>query len=126
MIHPIFTRLVTQPGLFAEHAGAYAELAAAEALQLSTRLKRQLLLALAAALCALLGLGLTGVAALLAAALPLDTMPAPWVLLALPALPLAAAAACGFALWRMQSVAAFALLRSQFAADARLLQEVAL
>ena len=125
MIHPLFTRLVSQPGLFAEHAGAYAELAAAEALQMSTRLKRQLLLGVTAALCAFLGLGLAGVSALLAAALPVDTMPAPWALWALPALPLAGAAASGLQLWRMQSVTAFALLRSQFAADARMLAEVA-
>ena len=124
MIHPLFTRLVTQPGLFAEHAGAYAELAVAEALQLSARLKRQLLLSLTAAVCGLLGVGLAGVAAMLAAALPFDSMPAPWALWAVPALPLAAAAACGWQLWRMQSVAAFALLRSQFAADAQLLAEV--
>lgn len=126
MIHPFFTKLVTQPGLFAEHAGAYAELAAAEALQLSARLKRQMLLALMAALCALLGLGLAGVAALLAAALPAATMPAPWALWALPALPLVVAAGCGVMLWRMQSVTPFALLRGQLDADARLLHEVAL
>ena len=125
MIHPLFTRLVTQPGLFAEHAGAYAELAAAEALQLSERLKRQLLLALTAAVCGLSGVGLAGVAAMLAAALPFDSMPAPWALWAVPAVPLAAAAVCGWQLWRMQSVAAFALLRSQFAADVQLLAEVA-
>lgn len=125
MIHPFFTRLVSQPGLFAEHAGAYAELATAEALQLTSRLKRQLLLAVSAALCALLGLGMAGVAALLAAAVPFESMPAPWALWLVPALPLAAAAACGLQLWRMQSVSAFALLRSQFAADARMLVEVA-
>ena len=126
MIHPFFTKLVTKPGLFAEHAGAYAELAAAEALQLSARWKRQLLLTLVVAVCALLGLGLAGVAALLAAAVPVATMPAPWVLWALPALPLVAAGCCGVMLWRMQSVPAFALLRSQFDADAQLLHEVAL
>lgn len=125
MIHPFFTKLVSQPGLFAEHAGAYAELAAAEALQLSSHLKRQLVLAVSASLCALLGLGLAGIAALFAAALPFDTMPAPWALFAVPAVPLAGAAACAWLLWRRQSLEAFALLRSQWAADARLLVEVA-
>lgn len=124
MIHPLFTRLVTQPGLFAEHAGAYAELAAAEAQQLGSRWKRQLLLTVAAGVLALLGVGLAGVAVLLAAAIPIDTMPAGWVLWAVPALPFAGAGACAFLLWRMQSVAAFALLRGQIAADARLLDEV--
>lgn len=125
MIHPLFTRLVTQPGLFAEHAGAYAELAAAEALLLSARWKRKLLLSVAAGLFAVMGLGLAAVAAMLAASLPLETMPAPWALWLVPALPLAAAASCGFLLWRMQSVEAFSALRSQFAADAQMLNEVA-
>lgn len=125
MIHPLFARLVTQPGLFAEHAGAYAELAAAEAVQLSTRWKRQLLLSVAGGFFGLMGLGLAAVAAMLAAALPLDTMPAPWALWLVPALPLAAAATCAWLLWRMQSVEAFSLLRSQFAADAQMLNEVA-
>ena len=124
MIHPLFTRLVTQPGLFAEHAGAYAELAAAEAQQLGSRWKRQLLLTVAAGILGLLGVGLAGVALLLAAAIPIDTMPAGWALWAVPALPWAGAGACAFMLWRMQSVAAFALLRDQIAADARLLDEV--
>lgn len=125
MIHPLFTRLVAQPGLFAEHAGAYAELAAAEAQQLGARLKRQLMLALAGGLCALLGVALAGAAGLLAAAVPLHTMPAPWVLWLVPALPLAVAAGCGLLLLRMRSAPAFALLRSQFTADAQLLNEVA-
>ena len=124
MIHPLFTRLVTQPGLFAEHAGAYAELAAAEAQQLGSRWKRQLLLTVAAGILGLLGVGLAGVALLLAAAIPIDTMPAGWALWAVPALPWAGAGTCAFMLWRMQSVAAFALLRDQIAADARLLDEV--
>ena len=124
MIHPLFTRLVTQPGLFAEHAGAYAELAAAEAQQLGSHWKRQLLLTVAAGILALLGVGLAGVALLLAAAIPIDTMPAGWALWAVPALPWAGAGTCAFMLWRMQSVAAFALLRDQIAADARLLDEV--
>ena len=125
MIHPFFTRLVTQPGLFAEHAGAYAELAAAEAQQLGAHWKRQLLLAAAAGLCALVGLLLAGMAVLLAAAVPATSMPAAWALWVVPALPLAAAASAGALLWRMQSVAAFAVLRGQIAADALLLDEVA-
>ena len=124
MIHPLFMRLVTKPGLFAEHAGAYAELAAAEAAQLGTRWKRQLTLMLTGGICALLGVGFAGVAVLLAAALPLQTMPASWLLLLVPAPPLAAAAICGFMLLRMQSVQAFALLRSQLTADALMLTEV--
>ena len=125
MIHPLFTRLVTQPGLFAEHASAYAELAAAEAQQLGTRWKRQLLLAVAAGLCGLIGLALAGMALLLAAAVPAESMPAAWALWVVPAVPLAAAGGAGFALWRMQSQQIFALLRGQFAEDARLLAEVA-
>ena len=125
MIHPLFTRLVTQPGLFAEHAGAYAQLAVAEAQQLGMRWKRQLVLAVVAGLCGLMGLALAGMALLLAAAVPAESMPAVWALWVVPAVPLVAAGGAVVAMWRMQSQQVFALLRGQFAEDARLLAEVA-
>ena len=125
MIHPLFTRLVTQPGLFAEHAGAYAQLAVAEAQQLGMRWKRQVVLAVVAGLCGLIGLALAGMALLLAAAVPAESMPAAWALWVVPAVPLVAAGGAVVAMWRMQSQQVFALLRGQFAEDARLLAEVA-
>jgi cytochrome bd-type quinol oxidase subunit 2 len=124
MIHPLLGKLATQPGLFAEHAGAYAELAAVEARQLGHRWRRQVLLALAAALMAALALGLAGVSALLAAALPVHTMPAPVVLVLLPALPLVMAALCAWWARGDGQAAGFALLREQLRADAQLLREL--
>ena len=70
MIHPLFMRLAAQPSLFTEHALAYAELARAEAGLLGQRWLRRGVLAALGLGSAALSLGLAGVAALLAAALP--------------------------------------------------------
>jgi uncharacterized membrane protein YqjE len=124
MIHPLFTRLATQPGLFAEHLGAYAELASAEAGQLGRRwLHRGVLLLVALALGAL-ALGLVGMAMLLAAVVPLASMPAPWALWVVPAVPALAAALCTWLARGTTADTAFPLLRLQLDADAQLMREV--
>ena len=125
MIHPLFTRLVTQPGLFAEHLGAYAELAGAEAQHWGRRSLKRGLLAALAVVAGTLALGLAGVSALLAAALPLQAMPAPWALWAVPLLPAVLALPCAIAARCVgkAEAEAFALLRRQMQADAELLQE---
>lgn len=124
MIHPLLARLATQPGLFAEHAGAYAELAGAEAGLLGQRwLKRGVLLGVAVATGAL-ALGLAGVAALLAAALPLQAMPAPWALVVVPLVPGVLAALCAWLARGSPADRVFPLLRQQIELDTRLLAEV--
>ncbi|MFO1327354.1 MAG: hypothetical protein U1F56_08340 [Rubrivivax sp.] len=123
LLHPVFRTLATRPELLAEHVGAYTELALAEAADAGAGLRRKLLLGAAAAASAALGVALAGGAALLAAAIPLATMPAPWALLAAPALPLAAAAVL-FALQRRQPVdLGFRTLRGQLALDRVLWQQ---
>ena len=64
-----------------------------------------------------LGLGLAGAAGLLAAALPLADMPQPWLLVAIPLVPLLASAALAWRLRQHPSRAAFAALRLQVAQD---------
>lgn len=123
MIPAFLARLGGRPELLAEHAGAYVELAAAEADVLARGLGRRALLLAAAGGCALLFLMLAGVAALLAAALPPAAMPAPWLLLVVPALPLLVALACTAALQRQATTQAFPHLREQLAADLRLVRE---
>ncbi len=117
MIHPIFITMAKQPGLFFEHADAYADLAMAEVAGWRGRLQQRATLTVAAALLALLGLGLAGVAGLLAAALPVHTMPMPWLLWALPLIPLLLAALLGWRVQRLESGSTFNLVREQMAQD---------
>ena len=124
MIPPLLTQLAMRPGLFAEHAGAYAELALVEAGELGHRWRRSALWWLACVALGAVGMGLAGTACLLAATLPAATMPAVWGLLLVPALPLLAAALCAWRATRVGAGVPFGLLREQLRADARLLQAV--
>lgn len=117
MIHPLFITMAKEPGLFLEHADAYADLAVAELACWRSRLQQRAILAAAAAFFALLGLVLAGVAGLLAAAMPWQAMPMPWVLWALPLVLLLVA---GFLGWRAQQLGddtAFSRLREQVTQD---------
>lgn len=109
--------MAKQPGLFLEHAGAYVDLAAAEASAWSGQVKARVGMALAAALLTVLGLGLAGVSGLLVAALPTDAMPYVWLLWAIPLLPLSVGA---WLVWMVQHSDAkpiFAALRQQVSQD---------
>ncbi len=123
-LHPLFKTLATRPELLAEHAGAYLELASAEATEAALRLRLRCLLAGAALGCAALALVLGGVALLLLAVLPLDQMPAPWALAAAPAVPLLSAAGLWTAQRRRALDLSFGMLREQFALDRQLLQQL--
>ena len=92
MIHPMLKIVASRPELLAEHLAAYGELAAVQAQVAAAQLQRRAVLIGVAALAAALGLGLAGVAVMLAGALPLQTMPTPWLLAVVPLLPLVVAA----------------------------------
>jgi uncharacterized membrane protein YqjE len=124
MIHPLLHRLATQPGLFAEHAGGYAELAAIEAKSAVIALRRRALWAAAALLCAAAALMFSGVAVIVAAAVPAAQMPLPWLVAAVPLCAWAVAAACGWAAARSPADTPFVHLREQWAADMQLLRDV--
>ncbi len=117
MIHPVFITMAKNPGLFMEHASAYADLASAEVDTLTGGLKRRTAMTVTSVLLALLGLGLAGAAGLLLAALPLAAMPQPWLLWAIPLLPLLLSALLALRLRQLKSRAAFAVLRQQLALD---------
>lgn len=123
MVHPLLKMLAMRPELMAEHLGAYAQLAAAEASEATAQLRHRALLTTATALLTLLGLGLAGAALLLLGALPLDGMPAPWLLLLVPLVPLGAAAACWMALKNQPAGTPFMQLRQQLSLDAALMHE---
>ena len=117
MIHPLFITMAKQPGLFLEHADGYADLAMAELACWRSRLKQRATLTIVAAVFAMLGLGLAGVAGLLAAALPLQAMPMPWALWALPLTPLLVAGYLGLRVRQLDDVSTFTTLREQMAQD---------
>lgn len=125
MIHPIFKRIVTNPGLFAEHAASYAELVKAEARQVGSRWASQAVYGAVAAGTGLLGIGLAGVSMMLAGALPHDPMPASWVLWVVPGVPLVTAGVCAWLMKRSAAQEAFSELRQQWQQDVRVFQEAA-
>ena len=123
MFHPLIRLIAAKPHLVAQHLGAYADLAAAQAADAAQALQKRFVLGAAVAACLLVGTLLAGMAVLLAAALPLSTMPAPWLLLALPALPLLLAAGLAWRLRRHPWTWSLDEWRAQFMADLHLLDE---
>jgi hypothetical protein len=125
MVHLLFQKLATEPALFAEHASAYAALATLEAQQASLALQRR---AMAYAVCAALGLlalGLSCLSALLASAINWRSMPAPWLMVALPAVLWLGCAASWWLAARQPRLLPFARLRQQWAADALMARDLA-
>ena len=124
MAHPLLHLMATQPHLLAEHAQAYAELLAAEVAAASTRWKRRALLGMVGLCCLLVAVVLAGVAWMLWAVVPLDQMPAPWVLIVAPLLPLLVAAGCLLAARGRDDEGTFDSLRQQLKDDMAMLREV--
>jgi hypothetical protein len=124
MIHPLLKLIATEPQVLGDHVEAYAELVGEEVKKTSTAWATRLGL-YAAALC-LGGLGLVfaGVALMLWAALPQSGFQAPWVLIAVPVLTLAAGVICVLLAKRSPIENAFDNLKKQLSADMAMLREV--
>lgn len=125
LIHPFFKALVSQPELVAEHAGAYAALASAEVGEVARQWRLRILMQLVAAGLAVTGVGLGGVALMWLGAEGASSMPAPWVLAAVPGLCLGGAAALAWWQSRLNTRADLATLRTQWQLDRQLWQEAA-
>lgn len=121
----LLQRLATRPELLLEHVSAYAELVSVEAGEAASAIRRQAIWFAMASVGAAVALMLSGVAALLAASLPLEAMPVPWALVAVPLAWWAFAAACLWAARRADAAAKFPVLRAQWAADAALMRGAA-
>lgn len=117
MIHPLFITLAQQPTLFTEHADAYADLALAEWQGVTGQLTSRALIWVATAVLGLVGLMLMGTSLLLWAVLPLASMPMPWLLWAVPAVPLLGAGGCAWVAATRREAPAFEALRAQWAQD---------
>lgn len=121
-MHPLFRLAATEPALLADHLQAYGELVSGEALDALGRWRRAALLQLAALASAAVGVTLAGVALMLWA---VGTVAVPWLLLAVPALPLALAIACHAAARGAWAQPGSTVLREQWAADLALLRGAA-
>ncbi len=121
MIHPFFTKLATQPGLFAEHIAAYAELATAEVRQFSAVWQTRAMLAAVTAVAVVIAIVLSAIAGMFAAAIAWEGMPSPWVLVIVPSVFWLIAIGCGLYTWRLKVTPVFSLVREQVAVDIELL-----
>jgi cytochrome bd-type quinol oxidase subunit 2 len=117
LIHPAFIALAKKPGLLLEHADAYSDLASAELDEWAARWKRQAVIGVAAAVLLALGLLLAGTAGLFVAAIPLHNMPLPWLLWAIPGVPLVIGLGLAWAALATEKPAPFTALRQQVAQD---------
>lgn len=125
MIQLLMKRLVTEPGLFAEHASAYAELIALEAGEAGLAWRRKALAMIGCAALGLVALSTTCLAMMLSAAIPWQGMAAPWVLLAIPGTLWVATIAMWWAASRRGHPETFAHVRQQWAIDAQQVREMA-
>ena len=123
-MHPLLHLIATQPHLLAEHAVAYADLLGEELGSASAQWKRRAALG-AMALC-LLGVGvvLGGVAIMLWAVVPTESMRAPWALIVVPLVPLIGAVVCMVAARADAKANPFETVRMQVKADVAMLREV--
>jgi hypothetical protein len=125
MIHPLFRLLVSEPQMLADHVEAYAELVTEEAGAVAQGVKRRMLLHAASLVGIVLGVLFGAVALMIWAAAPDDTMRAPWVLWAVPGVPLIAGIACHFLARKpAEESRGMKVIREQLAADAEMLRSV--
>ena len=124
MFHPLIKLLASRPDLLISHVGAYAQLAAVQAADGVLLLRRRAILGAAAVGALVMGVALAGGAVLLLAVVPIDAMPAPWLLVVAPGTPLLLA---GILLWQIRREPwawSLTILREQMAADAALLAQI--
>lgn len=123
MFHPLIRLLASKPHLVANHLGGYVSLASAQAQEAARSLQARLVWTAGAAVGLCSGALLGGVALLIVAAVPVAQMPAPWLLVAAPGVPLLAGALCWLQARQRPVAWSLAPMREQFAADAALLAE---
>ncbi len=122
-MHPLLHLVANQPQLLADHAQAYAELAAVQVARLSADWKRRVLLA-AATLCGLVVASVLGGVALMLWSVMPAVQPS-WILFATPTLPALLAACCLVVLRRQYPDAAAQNLWQQVKADLQVLRTAA-
>lgn len=121
MLHPIFSTLIQRPDLMVDHLSAYAQLFQQEASSAGTALMGRVIAWVAAALSALVFLGLAGAATMLGV---LQNQ-FHWVLVAVPGCALLAMLAA--VVWAKRPIQSekFPELKAQLDSDTRALRSVA-
>ena len=122
MVHPLFRLAAARPQLLAEHVAAYTELLAEELTSTAGLVKRRLMLQAVALAGAAVGTVLAGMALMLWAALPADSLRAPWFLVLTPALPWAIALWAGSVSGTVAAGDLLPTFRRQLADDAAMLR----
>jgi biotin transporter BioY len=122
-MHPLLHLVANQPQLLADHAQAYAELAAVQVARLSADWKRRVLLAVAT-LCGLVVASVLGGVALMLWSVMPAVQPS-WILIATPTVPALLAACCLVVLRRQYPDAAAQNLWQQIKADLQVLRTAA-
>lgn len=121
-MHPLFALLATRPHLLVEHALAYAALIDQELGVTYSEWRRQTVLRAVAVGCVAVAWVLGSVALMLWAATPPAQIHAPWALLVMPLLPLAAAALCLLVARTSDRSQSFTRLAQQLESDLSLLR----
>lgn len=123
MMHPLFRLLVSEPQMLADHAEAYAQLVSEEVSAVAAQMKRRVLMQVVSLAGLVLGVFFALVALMLWAAVP--ELRAPWVLVAVPGVLLAAGIVCYLlAKQPAEESRGMKALREQLAADAEMLRSV--
>lgn len=123
-MHPLLALLVTRPHLLVDHAQAYVALVHEDATLAYASWRYQALLQVVALCCLGIAAMLAGVAVMLWAVTPAAQIHTPWVLLAMPVLPLCLAGVCMVMAHRQPRDKAFANLGRQISADIAMLRAV--
>jgi hypothetical protein len=124
MLHPVLQLIATKPQLLVEHVGAYAELVGVEVGKTTTLWKSRARLYAAALFLLIVGILFAGVALMLWALIPSTGMNLPWLLPAVPLVPLVAGGFCALRARRKPTYPAFGILKTQLDADLAMLREV--
>jgi uncharacterized membrane protein YqjE len=117
MVHPIFSVLITRPELVMDHVAGYAALVQEEASTVGVQVARRAAAWAVAGVGLLVFLVLAGVACMIGA-----TSEFHWALVAVPAVPLVAAAIAYFIARQPLPSTAFTELRAQLDADTQMLR----
>lgn len=124
MIHPLLRLVATEPQLLGDHVGAYADLIGEEVSSVSSAWVLRIGMYAAALALLLVGLILTGVAAMLWASLPASGFQAAWLLIVVPLVPFVAMGICLLMARSKPMEKAFDKVKRQLQADMAMLKEV--
>ena len=124
MIHPLFRLIASEPQMLADHVEAYTDLVSEEVASAAAQWKRQAVAAALVIVLAIVTAVLAGVAVMLWAVTPPDTIHAPWALIIVPLVPALAAGWAWFSAKSGDKGQGFAAIKAQLAADAAMLRSV--